>query len=155
MRPALVRAEPEVEAQSVQLCAFKVGREEYVVDLHRVLEVIPPVLFTPVPGAPPFVEGVAHLRGSVVPVVDLRKQLGAGIPEDPAGRSRLLICVVGGRRVAFVVDRVTQVVRVARSDLKPAPSVADAPSVSRFVIGVCTRSHRLFLLLNLKAVLAQ
>jgi purine-binding chemotaxis protein CheW len=146
---------PEPEPSTVQLCAFTVGEEEYVVDLHRVLEVIPPVLFTPVPGAPAFVEGVAHLRGRVVPVVDLRKQLGVRTPEGASRRARFMVCAVGGRRIAFVVDRVTQVVRVARADLKPAPAVAEGPSLSPFVIGVCSRSHRLYLLLNLKAVLAR
>ncbi len=137
---------------TVQLCVFQVGSEEYAIDIMRVEEILPPRIVTPIPRAPSLMQGVLHLRGAILPVVDLRARLlgGAGGPESP--RSRLLVCYLGRRRVAVRVDRVTEVVRVRRGELKPAPTFA-AAGHSPFVVGVFGPPERLRLLLDLKALL--
>jgi purine-binding chemotaxis protein CheW len=143
---------PELEASVAQLCAFVVGTEEYAIDIHRVLEIIQPPTITAVPSAPPFVEGVVNLRGEIVPVVDLRRALAAqGVPERR--REKLIVCLVGRRKVALWVDRVTQVVKTARSELKPVPMVSRSAPLSPFVIGAYSKGSRLVLLLNLRGVL--
>ncbi|HSN93026.1 MAG TPA: chemotaxis protein CheW [Anaeromyxobacteraceae bacterium] len=141
----------------VQLCTFRVGGEDYALDIMRVREIIPPLPVTPVPRAPAFVEGVAHLRGEVLPVVDVRKRFGLPA-EPPTRRTRFLVVVVGRRRLALVVDEVCEVLRVRRSELRPAPALVglDAP---RFFLGVAGAAEkrgapgRLRLLLNVKALL--
>jgi purine-binding chemotaxis protein CheW len=155
-RPSLVpNREPSelpVHEPLVQLCAFQVGAEEYAVDIMRVEEILPPQPLTAIPRAPAYVEGVLQLRGAVLPVVDLRKRLlgpGAAAP----ARTRLLICLLGRRRVAMAVDRVTEVVHVRRSDIKPAPALL-AGNARPFVVGVWGPPTRLKLLLDLKALLA-
>ena len=155
-RPSLVpqRAPSELPPHEplVQLCAFQVGAEEYAVDIMRVEEILPPQPLTAIPRAPSYVEGVLQLRGAVLPVVDLRKRLlGAGAP--PPARTRLLICLLGRRRVAMAVDRVTEVVHVRKSDIKPAPPLLSA-GARPFVVGVWGPPARLKLLLDLKALLA-
>jgi len=135
----------------VQLCAFFVGPEEYVVDIMRVEEILPPQRLTPIRGAPAFIEGVIHLRGSILPVVDLRKRLlEPGFAQSP--KTRLLVCWLGRKRVAFAVDRVSEVVRLRRSEIKPAPAMG-AIGPAPFVVGVCGTPERLKLLLDLKALL--
>ena len=99
----------------------------------------------------PQVDGVLNLRGEIVPMVDLRRVLGAEGPLE-VRRQKLLICMVGRRKIAFRVDRVTQVVRASRDELKPVPPVG-GPRLSPYVIGVCSTEARLLLLLNLRAVL--
>ncbi len=135
----------------VQLCAFFVGTEEYVLDIMRVEEILSPQRVTPIPHAPAFVEGVLHLRGLILPVVDLRCQL-LGAPEPETPRTRLLVCKLGMRRVAVKVDRVAEVLRVRRGDIKPAPALRVAGR-SPYVVGVCGPPDRLRLLLDLKALL--
>ncbi|MCP3144790.1 chemotaxis protein CheW [Pyxidicoccus xibeiensis] len=151
-RPRAVLDAPTSEADTVvQLCAFFVGREEYVLDIMRVEEILPPQRVTPIPHAPSFVEGVLHLRGTILPVVDLRSRLlGQPTPESP--KARLLVCRLGTRRVAVRVDRVAEVMRVRRGDIKPAPALVVAGR-SPFVVGVCGPPERLRLLLDLKALL--
>ena len=151
-RPRAVLDAPAQAADlQVQLCAFFVGNEEYVLDIMRVEEILPPQRITPIPHAPSFVEGVLHLRGTLLPVVDLRRRLlGQATPESP--KSRLLVCRLGPRRVAVRVDRVAEVLRVRRGDIKPAPSMVVAGR-SPFVVGVCGPPDRLRLLLDLKALL--
>ncbi|MGQ0504651.1 MAG: chemotaxis protein CheW [Myxococcaceae bacterium] len=136
--------------EPVQLCIFLAGSEEFALDLMRVEEILPPQKVTPVPGAPAFVEGVTNLRGKVIPVVDLRKQLGSG-PPPPKFRPKLLVCLVGRRRVGLLVDGVSEVLRLKRSAIKPAPAMGS--SQMRHVVGVCGPPEKLKLLLNLKALL--
>jgi purine-binding chemotaxis protein CheW len=135
----------------VRLCSFSVGREEYVLDIMRVEEILPPQRVIPVPHAPSFVEGMLHLRGALLPIVDLRKRL-SGTAEPPSPKSRLLVCLLGRRRLALRVDRVTEVMRVRRSDIKPAPALL-SPGRTPFVLGVCGTAERPRLLLDIKALL--
>jgi purine-binding chemotaxis protein CheW len=139
----------------VELCAFAAGAEEYVIDLSRVLEIVTPVPITPVPRAPECIEGVADLRGRVVPVVDVRKRLG-GAPRPDQRRTRFLLVKVGRREVALVVDAVAEVVRASRADIHPATGLS-ASGGPRLFLGVCGAGRwgggGLRLLLNVQALL--
>jgi purine-binding chemotaxis protein CheW len=150
------RARPSADAP-VQLCTFRVGGEDYALDVMRVREIIHPLPVTPVPRAPAFVEGVTRLRGDVLPVVDVRRRFG--LPAGPpTPRTRFLVVLVGRRRLVLVVDEACEVLRVRRGDLRPAPSLValDAP---RFFLGACGGpdrrggASRLRLLLDVKALL--
>ena len=137
-----------------QLCAFRLGGEDYAIDIMRVREIIHPLPITPVPRAPAFVEGVIRLRGDVIPVVDVRKRLA--LPVTAATRrTRFLVVTVARRRVALVVDEVREVLRLPRSEIRPAPSLGVAAG-PRFFLGVCGGERvdsPLRLLLNVKALL--
>lgn len=139
------------ESDSAQLCAFWVGAQEFALDIMRVEEILRPVRGTPVPNAPPGVEGVVKVGGSVIPVVDLRRRIGSGEP-PPKAKPKLLICRVGPRRVALRVDGVSEVVRVSRADIKPAPGFSSG-GTGPYVIGVWGPAERLRLLLDVKALL--
>ncbi|MHB1844116.1 MAG: chemotaxis protein CheW [Deltaproteobacteria bacterium] len=133
----------------MSLCAFDVGSEAYALDLRRVREILRPLRVTPVPRAPAFIEGVIQLRGTVVPVIDLRRRLLA--PVTQGAGVRFLLCLIGRRQVALAVDRVAGVLRVSRSELKPAPPLSKG---STWILGVCKDDDRLRLLLDLPALLA-
>lgn len=147
----LVTVEPPPREEIVQLCAFRVGGEEYVLDIMRIREIITPLRITAVPHAPPFVVGVINLRGTIIPVVDLRERLGAPVT-PPARKSRQLIVRIGGRTVGLVVDEVTEVLRIPRSEIKPAPALLNGNG-PRLFLGVCGRQERLKLLLDVRALL--
>lgn len=145
-----MRAAPDA-AETAQLCAFWVGTEEYAIDIMRVEEILQPPQVTAVPRAPAYVEGVINLRGSILPVIDLRRRLGAGGPH-PKGKPKLLVCRLAQRRVALKVDGVTEVIRVRPSEIKAAPAFA-RDGAHPFVVGVWGPPERLKLLLDLKALL--
>jgi purine-binding chemotaxis protein CheW len=143
-----------------QLCTFRVGGEDYAIDIMRVREIIPPLPVTPVPRAPAFVEGVIRLRGDVVPVLDVRRRLGLPIT-PPTRKTKVLIVNVAGRRLGLVVDEVTEVVRIPRDEIRPAPALVEGQG-PRFFLGVCGGAGgaaarrgrgRLRLLLNVRALL--
>jgi purine-binding chemotaxis protein CheW len=142
-----------------QLCTFRIGGEDYAIDIMRVSEIVHPLPITPVPRAPASVEGVVRLRGEIIPVLDVRKRLG--VEARPATRkSRFLIVNVAGRRIGLVVDEVCEVLRLPRSEIRPAPTLG-APGTPRFFLGACggdapaggRGGTRLRLLLNVKALL--
>lgn len=141
----------------VQLCAFAAGDEEYLIDLRRVREIVHPVPVTAVPRAPDFIEGVAHMRSAVLPVVDVRKRLGVA-PRPDGRQARFLVVQIGSQRVALVVDAVLEVVRLPRSQIRPAAGLTGSAGPHLF-LGVCGAvgsrrgPGRLRLLLNAKALL--
>lgn len=135
----------------VQLAAFRVGQEEYVVDIMRVREIIRAQHVTPVRKGPKYVEGVLNLRGAVIPVVDMRRRFDLPV-EETRGR-KIIILAVAGRTVGLMVDAVTEVVRVPRSAVRPAPGLLDQTSAP-FFLGVCHYKSRTLILLNIKNVVA-
>lgn len=146
----------------VQLCVVRLGDEAYAVDLKRVDEILPVPTVTPVPRAPAFLEGVARLRGEVLPIVDARKRLGltgAHAPAlTPSGKprrtERLLVCRIGRRRLGLLVDAVLAVKRVSRQVLRPAP-LAARPGATPHVLGVVGEGAQLTLLLDVKALVEE
>ena len=159
--PAPGRA-PAPDAPLVQLCTFRIGGEDYAVDIMRVREIIHPLPITPVPRAPASVEGVVRLRGEVIPVLDVRRRLA--LPASaPTRRTRFLVVNVARRRIGLVVDEVCEVIRIPRDEIRAAPPLGD-DRAPRFFLGVCGGegvpargrrggSGRLRLLLNVKALL--
>jgi purine-binding chemotaxis protein CheW len=104
---------------------FHLDGEEYAVEVDTVQEIIRvPESLIRVPKTFDFVEGLVNLRGTVLPVVDLRTRLG--VPRaEPDERQRIVVLVLGGTRTGFVVDSVAEVARVAKAALEPAPDLSD------------------------------
>jgi purine-binding chemotaxis protein CheW len=146
-----VRAEgPSVPM--VQLVVFRVGAEEYGLDILRIKEIINPLRITPVPRAPAFVEGVVELRGTIVPVVDMRKRFD--LPVTPLGRrGKYVIVGIQGRVVGLVVDAVIETLRVPRPDVKSPPELFADALAAEFFDGVCYLKGRILFILNLDKIL--
>jgi purine-binding chemotaxis protein CheW len=149
--PTIQEREPPARPESsLQLCAFSVGEERYVIDIMRIHEIVQPTKITAVPGSPDFVEGVVTLHESVVPVLDLRRRLGLP-PAPKSRRTKLVICRVGKRLFALLVDAVLGVQRVTRSQIKRAPEVLGT-GPNRYFLGMVGNRDDIRLLLNVKAL---
>jgi purine-binding chemotaxis protein CheW len=134
-----------------QLVTFRVGPSELGLDVavaHEVLRV-PPI--TPLPKAPPFIEGVIDLRGAWVPVVDLRRRLEVPDPV-PGADARILVVELQGERLGLLVDRVTEVLPVPESALS-APSSYLEGRVADALQALVRLPGRLILVLDLDRVL--
>lgn len=135
----------------VQMASFRVGNEEYVIDIMRIKEIINPLKITPVPSSSDLIEGMINLRGVIIPIVDLRKRFR--VPrENWAKQSKYIIVAVSGRIVGIVVDEVLEVVRIPRGMIKPSPEISQGREPGVF-LGVCEHQGRLLLLVDLKKVL--
>ena len=94
-----------------QLVVFELGKEHYAVDISAVESIIKMQAITVVPHTPAFVEGVTNLRGSVLPVIDLRKRFGLAMDEI-SKKSRIVVIALGKTKVGMIVDAVSEVLRV-------------------------------------------
>lgn len=131
----------------LQLVTFSVGSEEFGVDILKVQEIIRIMEITKVPKAPPFVEGVINLRGLVIPILDLRRRFG--MPEKGGDTdTRIIVVDIQGITVGFVVDSVSEVLRIPVSTVEPAPPVV-AGLDSDYISGVGKLQDRLLILLDL------
>ena len=107
-----------------QMVVFRLGAEEFGVPITAVQEILRvPDQLTRVPTAPDFVEGVINLRGSALPVIDQRRRLGLP-PTERSDRQRIMVYALGGGRTGFIVDSVTEVLKIPRSAIEPAPRLS-------------------------------
>ncbi len=129
---------------------FVVAGVEYALPITFVLQMESFTGATPVPGSPPYVLGVVTLRGRVIPVLDLRRRFG--LPAvAPTLDTRIIVTQVGGRVVAFCVDRAREVILLEPERLQPAPELLSERTIG-FVNGTYTVGQRLLLLLDLPRI---
>lgn len=133
-------------AQLLQLVSFSVAAEEYGLDILRVQEIIRTQQLTRVPNLPEYVEGVINLRGKVIPVIALRRRLGL----EPAAidkNTRIVVVEVHGQTLGFIVDAVSEVLRISADTVDPTPRIG---TVEReYISGVGKLDSRLLLMLDL------
>jgi purine-binding chemotaxis protein CheW len=137
--------------QEVQLACFRVGAEMYALDIMCIKEIIRPQKLTMVPKAPAFIEGVINLRGTVLPVVDLRRRFDQPVASDR--KVRVIISIVQGSIIGLMVDEVAEVNRYTRQDIQPPPQYLKGGG-SEFFLGVCRRGDDLVMVLDLEMLLS-
>lgn len=134
----------------LQLVTFKLENDEFGVDILKVQEINRMMNITKIPNAPDFIEGVINLRGKIIPIVDLRKKLGFPSKEyDKA--TRIIVIELEGIILGFVVDSVSEVLRIPRNTIEPPPSIIRGIE-SEFIEGVGKLEDRLLILLELKKI---
>jgi len=139
-------------SQEVQLACFKLGAEMYALDIMRIKEIIRPQKLTSVPKAPAFVDGMINLRGTVIPVIDLRKRFDLP-PVAMDRKTRIIICAMFDKFVGLVVDEVTEVRRYLRHEVRPAPEFVKGKG-AEFFMAVCQRESDLIMLIDLERLLS-
>lgn len=142
----------DMNVPELHVTCFRLGGDMYAVDIMRVKEIIRPQRLASLPKAPPFVEGVINLRGTVIPVIDLRRRFDLPLPEGERS-DKLLIVSVAGRLVGLVVDEVTGIETVPVKEIKPPPDLVRGVG-SEYLIGVCLAKDALIMLLNLDRILS-
>lgn len=140
--------------QILQLVGFVMGKELFGVDILMVQEIIRSAPITSVPNSPEFIEGVINLRGSIIPVIDLRKRLNL-YKKDEVKKSDTWIIIVNveDRVTGFIVDAVTKVMKVPKNSVEPAPDIVTAGLHSQYIQGVCNIDDRLLILLDFSRIL--
>jgi purine-binding chemotaxis protein CheW len=136
------------DGQIRELVAFKIDAEEFAVDIASVQEINRAVDVTRIPNAPSYVQGVMNLRGKIIPVVDLRTMLGFQTRVADK-QSRIMVIEIDGLVAGFLVDSVSEVVRLPASAVEAPPGLARAAQ-SDYVGGVGKVDDRLLILLNLQ-----
>jgi purine-binding chemotaxis protein CheW len=131
----------------VQLVSFKLGDEEYGVNILQVQEINRMAQITRVPQAPHYCEGVINLRGKVIPVIDLRQKFELQSKEKDQ-QTRIVVCDVAGSQTGMIVDSVQEVLRIPRSALEPCPAAVTVAGQD-YLEGIVKLEDRLILFLSL------
>jgi len=135
-----------------QLVVFSLANEHYGVKISAVESIIKLQSINSVPHAPDFVKGVTNLRGTVLPVIDLRKRFD--LPAQEATQdTRIVVVEVNGEMMGVMVDAVSEVLRVIEEDVEPPPSLV-LTADSTFITGIAKVDERLVILLDLGRVLS-
>ena len=113
----------------IQLVTFHIGDEEFGVDILAVQEIIRLMQITMVPRAPAFIEGVINLRGKVIPVVNMRTRFNKPVVEHNAS-TRIVVMEFDQKTVGFLVDAVSEVLRIPASTVEEAPVVCSVENRS-------------------------
>lgn len=143
---ALKLPEAESRDETCQFLTFKVGSEEYGVNLITVREIKGWQETTRLPNMPEYLRGVMNLRGTILPVFDLRMRFG-GAATEPSARHVIIILGLESRDIGILVDGVSDILTVAGSDIKPAPETQSA-RMRESVDGLISEEDRMVVLLN-------
>jgi len=138
---------------SAEFLTFRLGAEEYGIDILRVQEIRSFEEPTRIANSPPHIKGVVNLRGVIVPVVDLRIKLGCEKVEYN-GFTVVIVLNVKGRVVGAVVDSVSDVLELARNQIRPAPDMANASVDTTFITGIASVNERMLILMDIEALMA-
>jgi purine-binding chemotaxis protein CheW len=137
------------EAQ--QLVSFKIGSEEFGLNIKQVREIIRYRQATPVPRAPDFIEGVINLRGQVVAVVNLAKRLN--LEAKPISDiSRIIVVEIDDGTVGIIVDEANEVLRLPVNDIQETPDLIASKIEKKFIKGVGKLGERLIILMDLRQI---
>lgn len=134
-----------------QFLTFNLAEEFYGVDILKVQEIKGYTNVTKIPNTPDYLKGVLNLRGTIVPIVDLRMKFGMGVTE-PTSFTVVVVVNVRNRVMGFLVDAVSDVLDLNTKDIQPPPALGNAVDIS-FVAGMGNDNDHLVTLLDIDRVL--
>jgi purine-binding chemotaxis protein CheW len=142
--------EPEAANQKEsQFLTFLVGEEEYGVDILQVQEVKGFSAITPIPNAPDYVRGVMNLRGTIIPVADIRARFGLG-RADYNQLTVIVVVTINTKTVGLMVDAVSDVLNIPANEIQPPPDFGEAV---RSIYGLARSGEKVIMLLDLERIL--
>ncbi|MHB1354305.1 MAG: chemotaxis protein CheW [Thiobacillus sp.] len=145
-------APTEAEGDGNEYLAFTLGREEYGIDILRVQEIRGYEPVTRIANSPAFIKGVVNLRGTIVPVVDMRIKFNLGEPSYDQF-TVVIILNIGGRVVGMVVDSVSDVMTLSAEQIKPAPEIGTVFDTD-YLIGLGTVGERMLILVDIDRLMS-
>jgi purine-binding chemotaxis protein CheW len=141
-------------SELIQLVSFNLDQEEYGVDVLKVREIIRMPNVTRVPNTPHYVEGVINLRGKVIPIISMRKKFSL-CDIDIDKQTRIMVMDMEGELMGFIVDSVSEVIRISEAEIQPPPPVVQGGIDQVCLSGVINRADRLLVLLELEKLFSE
>ncbi|HEY0206129.1 MAG TPA: chemotaxis protein CheW [Acetobacteraceae bacterium] len=151
MLDALTIDAKTAHASKRELIAFRIGAQEFCVDIMAVREIRGWTPATVLPRSPDWLRGVINLRGAVLPIIDLSERLGLGATE-PTARHVIIVARIGGRMVGLLVEAVSDILAATDDMVQPTPDVA-CDQVKTFVKGILAIEGRMISLVQLDRIL--
>jgi purine-binding chemotaxis protein CheW len=144
-------AQKQRDGTELELLSFRVGDQEYSVDIMQVREIRGWTRATSLPHSPVYVRGVINLRGTVLPVIDLAQRLG--LPQgEITDRNVIIVVDIDGRTVGLLVDAVSDILSIPHDELAPPPDLA-ADESQTFISALTIVDGRMIRVLDLGSVM--
>jgi len=137
----------------IQLVGFRLDDEDYAIAITKIQEIILMKPITRIPQAPDFIEGLINLRGSVIPIVHLRKRFGLPA-RDFDDETRTIVVNLSDRTFGCIVDAVTQVMRINAEDVQPVP-ISVRSLARQHISGLAKLEDRLLIILDIEKLFDQ
>ena len=137
-------------SQDSQFIAFQLHDKEYAIPISLVRSIEREQVITRVPHTPDFIEGIIHLRGEIIPVIDLNKRLD--LPMQNTTQRRIILLSLEEEKIGVLVDAANDVINVPISSIE-APHIILGDSISNWITGIALVGSRVITLLNLEALL--
>lgn len=140
------------EAYPLEVLAFKLGSEEYAIDIQKVQELRGYDLVTHIANSPDYIKGVVNLRGHIVPIIDMRIKFQLG----DASYDQFTVVIVlniDNHIIGMVVDSVSDVITLSPEQIKPAPEMGTAVSTD-YLIGLGTIDQRMLILVDIGSLMS-
>jgi purine-binding chemotaxis protein CheW len=138
----------ESQHELIQLVSFNLGQEEYAVEVLKVREIIRMTPITHIPNTAASIEGIINLRGKVIPIVSLRSRFNMMESENDQ-HTRIMVMDIAGKMMGFIVDGVSEVIRISSSEIQPPPSMVAGGVDQEFISGVIQHGDQLLLMLQM------
>jgi purine-binding chemotaxis protein CheW len=142
----------KVDSSGNEFLAFKLGKEEYGIDILKVQEIRGYEAVTRIANSPEFIKGVVNLRGIIVPIIDMRIKFNLGEPTYDQF-TVVIILNIAGRVVGMVVDSVSDVITLTQEQMKPAPDIGTTFE-SDHLMGLGTIDERMLILVNIDKLMS-
>ncbi len=140
-------------SDSLQIVCFKIGNEEYGVDILQVQEILKVLKITKLPKSRPYMLGVMDLRGKIIPIVDLGKKFG--IISTISDAMRAIVVNIAGKQVGLAIDSVSHVMRVKSSEIEPPPPVVVKGISGKYINGVANSNGSLIIILDVDRIFTE
>ncbi len=138
----------------LQLVVFNIGKEEFGVEIMKVQEIIRMTSITGIPQAPDYIRGIINLRGRIIVVINLNVIMGMETQEQDED-TRIIVANIDETVMGFIVDSVSEVIRLPEKNVEPAPAVIANKIGTEYVMGVGKMEDRLLILLDLDRILGK
>ncbi len=135
---------------SLQIVCFKIGTEEYGIDILKVQEILKLPNITKLPKTEPYIMGVIDLRGRVIPIADLSIKFGIE-SGNLKGNSRAVVVDIGGKQVGLAIDSVSHVIKVKSEDIEPPPPIVKGIS-GKYIIGIAKMENSFVVILDINKI---
>ena len=150
-QPALTHATTAGHKTSSQYVGFQLAEQDYAFRIEQIQEIVILDKVTKTPQVPEYVEGVSNLRGSIIPIINLRRLFGME-PKPVDAQTRTIVVNVGQRTMGCTVDLVSQVMRIPEDTIQPAPETVTANGAG-YIAGFARHNERLLILLDINELL--